>query len=177
MRKSVCTAALFLASATVSSLADDSDKQAKTPLDITLDAANLTVSGLAEDSDKQAKADREKAEKEAKEASEKAEKKAKEASEKAEKKAKEARKKEEKKAEEPWGIAFGAALLSDYNFRGISASDHRPAVSAYFESHYDFSRSLQAYLQVETNSITFASFEAPAVYSTTCCSHTRDGNS
>jgi hypothetical protein len=91
---------------------------------------------LSDDSDnKQTKTDGQaKAEKEVKAAREKAEKEAKEASEKA-----------EKKAKEPWDIAFGAALLSDYDFRGISASDHRPAVSVYFEPHYDFSRSLQAY--------------------------------
>jgi uncharacterized protein Gcw-chp len=120
MKKSACVAALFLASTTVSSLADDSDKQTKT--------------------DGQAKA----------------------ASEKAEKEAKEAREKAEKKAEEPWDIAFGAALLSDYNFRGISASDHRPAVSVYFEPHYDFSPSLQAYVNVTTNSLTFPTYNASA---------------
>jgi outer membrane biosynthesis protein TonB len=143
MKKNACVAALFLASMTASSLADDSDKQMKT--------------------DGQAKEAGEKAEKKAKEASEKAEKKAKEASEKAEKKAKEASEKAEKKAKEPWDIAFGAALMSDFNFRGVSASDHRPAVSVYFEPHYDFSRSLQAYAHVEAISIEFPTFEAPAM--------------
>src|SRR5262249_49517650 len=116
MKRSACAAALFLASTTIPSLADDSNKQMKT--------------------DRQTQ----------------------EASEKAEKKAKEGREKEGKKAGEPWGIAFGAALLSEYNFRGISGSDHRPAVSTYFEPHYDFSRSLQAYVNVTTNSITFPTF-------------------
>jgi flagellar motor protein MotB len=143
MKKIACAAALVLACATAPSLAGDSEKQAKT--------------------EKQAKEANEKAEKQAKETGEKAEKQAKEAREKAEKEAKEAREKAEKKAEQPWDIAFGSALLSDYNFRGISASDHRPAVSTYFEPRYDFSSSLQAYLHVETNSITFPTFEAPAL--------------
>jgi hypothetical protein len=120
--------------------------------------ASTIVSSLADDSDKQTKIDEQ-----AKETSETAAKKAKEASENAEKAAKEASEKAEKKAEGPWDIAFGTALLSVYNFRGISASDHRPAVSAYFEPHYDFSRSLQAYAHVETNSISFATYEAPSV--------------
>ena len=45
-----------------------------------------------------------------------------------------------KKAVEPpppppsmWDIAFGAAIMSDYNFRGISQSDRGPSVAAYFE--------------------------------------------
>jgi Bacterial protein of unknown function (Gcw_chp) len=182
MKKSVCTAALFLVPAAVSSLADDSERQT-TPWDIAFDAApmsdydftgisqlivpdingvpagmsfwdtaNLTIFGPADDRDKQAKEDRERAEKKAKEDREKAEKKAKEEMEKA-----------QKKAQEPWDMAFGTALLSNYNFRGISASDHRPAVSVYFEPHYDFSSSLQAYVHVETNSLTFPTYEAPAV--------------
>jgi hypothetical protein len=66
-------------------------------------------------------------------------------------------------AKTPWDIAFGGALMSDYNFRGISASDHRPAVMAYFEPRYDFSTSLQAYTQVATKSITFPNHAADAV--------------
>jgi hypothetical protein len=143
MKKSAWVAALFFASTIVSSLADDSDKQTKM--------------------DEQAKEASEEGAKKAKEASENAQKEAKEAGEKAEKEAKEASEKAEKKAEGPWDIAFGTALLSEYNIRGISASDHRPAVSAYFEPHYDFSRSLQAYAHVETNSITFPAYQSPAV--------------
>jgi hypothetical protein len=71
--------------------------------------------------------------------------------------------KADKQAKTPWDIAFGGALMSDYNFRGYSASDHRPAGSAYFEPRYDFSRSLQAYVNVGTNSITFPNHAAAAV--------------
>ena len=69
----------------------------------------------------------------------------------------------DKQPKTPWDIAFGGALMSDYNFRGISASDHRPAASAYLEPRYDFSRSLQAYLSITTNSISLDNRAAAAV--------------
>jgi hypothetical protein len=53
--------------------------------------------------------------------------------------------------------------MSDYNFRGISASDRRPAASAYVEPRYDFSRSLQAYVNVTTNSLTIPNRPPSAV--------------
>ena len=55
----------------------------------------------------------------------------------------------------PWDIAFGAALMSDYNFRGITQSNHKPSVAAYFEPRYNFSDSLQAYIGVAGESISF----------------------
>jgi uncharacterized protein (TIGR02001 family) len=39
-------------------------------------------------------------------------------------------------AENPWDVAFGGALMSDYNFRGISQSDRGPSVTAYMETRY-----------------------------------------
>jgi len=45
----------------------------------------------------------------------------------------------------PWDIAFGAALMSDYNFRGISQSDRGPSVTAYIETRYNVNPSLQLY--------------------------------
>src|SRR5262245_36682710 len=45
----------------------------------------------------------------------------------------------------PWDIAFGGALMSDYNFRGISQSDRGPAVTAYVETRYNVNPSLQLY--------------------------------
>ncbi len=146
MKNVASVAALVLACATAPGLAGDLEGQAETV-----------------HAEKQAKVTKEKSEEQAKAAAGRAEAKVKAAREKAEKKAEETREKAEKKAAEPWDIAFGAALLSDYNFRGVSASDHRPAVSVYFEPRYDFTRSLQAYAHVETNTITFATFEAPAV--------------
>src|SRR5215470_2459391 len=48
----------------------------------------------------------------------------------------------------PWDIAFGAAIMSDYNFRGITQSSHKPSVAAYFEPRYNFNDSLQGYIGV-----------------------------
>jgi uncharacterized protein (TIGR02001 family) len=45
----------------------------------------------------------------------------------------------------PWDIAFGGALMSDYNFRGISQSDRGPSVTAYVETRYTVNPSLQLY--------------------------------
>src|SRR5215475_959357 len=55
----------------------------------------------------------------------------------------------------PWDIAFGAAIMSDYNFRGVTQSNHKPSVAAYFEPRYNFNDSLQAYLGLSGESISF----------------------
>src|ERR1700730_13456696 len=55
----------------------------------------------------------------------------------------------------PWDIAFGSALMSDYNFRGITQSHHKPSVAAYFEPRYNFSDTLQGYAGVSGESISF----------------------
>ena len=52
----------------------------------------------------------------------------------------------EKAPEYPqWDAAFGAVLTSDYNFRGITQSNHKPAVIAYFEQRYNPWKDLQFY--------------------------------
>jgi len=48
-------------------------------------------------------------------------------------------------AESPWDIAFGGALMSDYNFRGISQSQRGPSTTAYAESRYNVNSTLQLY--------------------------------
>src|ERR1700730_12650724 len=55
----------------------------------------------------------------------------------------------------PWDIAFGSALMSDYNFRVITQSNHKPSVAAYFEPRYNFNDSLQGYGGVSGESISF----------------------
>jgi hypothetical protein len=55
----------------------------------------------------------------------------------------------------PWDIAFGSAIMTDYNFRGITQSNHKPSVAAYFEPRYNFNDSLQAYLGLSGESISF----------------------
>ncbi len=46
----------------------------------------------------------------------------------------------------PWDIAFGGALLSDYNFRGISQSDRGPSGTAYVETRFNANPNLQFYV-------------------------------
>jgi uncharacterized protein (TIGR02001 family) len=55
----------------------------------------------------------------------------------------------------PWDVAFGAAVMSDYNFRGITQSNHKPSVAAYFEPRYNFTDSLQGYIGIAGESISF----------------------
>jgi hypothetical protein len=55
----------------------------------------------------------------------------------------------------PWDIAFGTALMSEFNIRGVSASNHRPSVEPYFEPRYNLSDNLQAYMRLWGNSIDF----------------------
>jgi uncharacterized protein (TIGR02001 family) len=55
----------------------------------------------------------------------------------------------------PWDVAFGAGLTSDYIFRGISQSNRNPSVNAYFEPRYNVSPYLQLYAGVAGSSISF----------------------
>jgi Bacterial protein of unknown function (Gcw_chp) len=63
----------------------------------------------------------------------------------------------------PWDIAFGAALSSDYIFRGITQSNHRPSVNAYFEPRYNVTKDMQLYAGVAMNSISFPNRAAAEV--------------
>jgi len=56
----------------------------------------------------------------------------------------------------PWDVAFGAAIMSDYNFRGISQSDRGPAVSAYFEPRYNINSNWQLYVGIAGTSTKLA---------------------
>ncbi len=55
----------------------------------------------------------------------------------------------------PWDIAFGASIASDYIWRGITQSNHRPSVSAYTELRYNSSPTLQWYAAISGSSISF----------------------
>src|SRR5262249_23615512 len=48
-----------------------------------------------------------------------------------------------------------SAVMSDYNFRGITQSNHKPSVAAYFEPRYNINDSLQLYAGVSGESISF----------------------
>ena len=56
---------------------------------------------------------------------------------------------------DPWDIAFGAAIMNDYVFRGITQSNHKPSVSAYFEPRYNVTKDLQLYVGLAGASISF----------------------
>jgi len=56
---------------------------------------------------------------------------------------------------EPWDLAFGSALMNDYIFRGITQSNHKPSVAAYFEPRYNVTKDLQLYAGVAGESISF----------------------
>lgn len=58
-------------------------------------------------------------------------------------------------APSPWDIAFGAAVMNDYVFRGITQSNHKASVAAYFEPRYNISPNLQLYAGIAGESISF----------------------
>src|SRR6266511_3176371 len=55
----------------------------------------------------------------------------------------------------PWAVAFGAGITSDYIFRGITPSNHKPSVAAYFEPRYTVTKDLQYYVGIAGESISF----------------------
>src|SRR3984893_10729464 len=56
---------------------------------------------------------------------------------------------------EPWDLAFGSALMNDYIFRGITQSNHKPSVAAYFEPRYNINKDVQLYIGAAGESISF----------------------
>ena len=64
---------------------------------------------------------------------------------------------------DPWDIAFGGAVMSDYIFRGVTQSNHNPSVAAYFEPRYNVNKDLQLYVGVSGESISFANRAAAEI--------------
>jgi len=58
-------------------------------------------------------------------------------------------------APSPWDIAITGALMSDYNFRGITQSNHQPSLQFGVEPRYNFTKDLQGYIGVSGESIDF----------------------
>jgi hypothetical protein len=56
---------------------------------------------------------------------------------------------------DPWDIAFGGGIASDYIFRGITQSNHKPSGSVYFEPRYNINKDLQLYAGIAAESISF----------------------
>ena len=64
---------------------------------------------------------------------------------------------------DPWDVAFGGAIMNDYIFRGVTQSNHKPSVAAYFEPRYNVNKDLQLYVGVSAESISFANRAAAEV--------------
>jgi hypothetical protein len=56
---------------------------------------------------------------------------------------------------DPWDIAFGSAIMTDYIFRGVTQSNHQASVAVYFEPRYNVTKDLQLYVGVAGESISF----------------------
>jgi hypothetical protein len=63
----------------------------------------------------------------------------------------------------PWDVAFGAGITSDYIFRGITQSNHKPSVAAYFEPRYNVTKDLQYYVGIAGESISFSNRAAAEI--------------
>ena len=64
---------------------------------------------------------------------------------------------------DPWDVAFGAAIMNDYVFRGVTQSNHKPSVAAYFEPRYNVTKDLQLYVGVSGESISFTNRAAAEI--------------
>src|SRR6201984_2099963 len=64
---------------------------------------------------------------------------------------------------DPWDVAFGGALMSDYIFRGVTQSNHQPSVAAYFEPRYNVNKDLQLYVGTSGESISFSNRAAAEI--------------
>src|SRR5882762_1179917 len=64
---------------------------------------------------------------------------------------------------DPWDIAFGSAIMNDYVFRGVTQSNHKPSVTAYFEPRYNVTKDLQLYVGSSFESISFTDRAAAEV--------------
>src|ERR1700676_1116568 len=64
---------------------------------------------------------------------------------------------------DPWDLAFGSAIMNDYVFRGVTQSNHKPSVAAYFEPRYNVTKDVQLYIGSSFESISFANRAAAEV--------------
>ncbi len=63
----------------------------------------------------------------------------------------------------PWDVAITAALMTDYNFRGITQSDHKASTQAGFEARYNFNKDWQGYAGISGESIDFPNHAAAEI--------------
>jgi uncharacterized protein (TIGR02001 family) len=64
---------------------------------------------------------------------------------------------------DPWDVAFGSAIMNDYVFRGVTQSNHKPSVAAYFEPRYNINKDVQLYVGTSFESISFPNRAAAEV--------------
>jgi uncharacterized protein (TIGR02001 family) len=64
---------------------------------------------------------------------------------------------------DPWDVAFGSAIMNDYVFRGVTQSNHKPSVAAYFEPRYNVNKDLQLYIGLSGESISFTNRAAAEI--------------
>jgi uncharacterized protein (TIGR02001 family) len=63
----------------------------------------------------------------------------------------------------PWDLAFGDAIMTDYMWRGITQSAHKPSVATYFEPRYNVNDSMQLYVGLSGESIEFPNHAAAEI--------------
>lgn len=63
----------------------------------------------------------------------------------------------------PWDVAVGGGLMTDYNFRGISQSDRTAAVTAYFEGRFNPTKDIQWYAGAVGTSVKLATDPAAEI--------------
>jgi hypothetical protein len=63
----------------------------------------------------------------------------------------------------PWDVAITAALMNDYNFRGVTQSRHNPSAQAGFELRYTVSPQWQYYAGISGESIDFPNHAAAEI--------------
>ena len=66
-------------------------------------------------------------------------------------------------APSPWDIAFGSAIMNDYVWRGVTQSNHKPSVAAYFEPRYNITKDIQLYVGLSGESISFTNRPAAEI--------------
>src|ERR1700759_2038202 len=55
----------------------------------------------------------------------------------------------------PLDVVVTAALMTDYNFRGVTQSNHKPSTQAGFELRYNWNSNWQSYGGISGESINF----------------------
>lgn len=58
-------------------------------------------------------------------------------------------------AASPWDLAFGAAVMNDYIFRGVTQSNHKVSGAAYIEPRYNITKDIQLYIGTSFETIKF----------------------